>query len=611
MEDLTSTTAYASVGEMFLARVAATPDRDAFYYPELPSEEWQTMKWKEAGARVRAIAGGLMALGIEQEQRVAILSTTRVEWILADIGIMCAGAATTTIYPSNTPEECAFILVDSATRIVIAEDDSQVQKLMEVRDQLGDVFKVITFSGSTSDDGWVITLAALEDLGREYNEDNPDNYTDRIAATRRDHLATLIYTSGTTGTPKGVELLHDCWVYTGEGMEGLNLFDMENERQFLWLPMSHSFGKVLESAVIQMGIPTAVDGRIPKIIENLSIIKPTFMAAAPRIFEKVYNKIVTGAQDAGGVKLRIFRWALEVGSEVSALQQKGGEPGPMLELKRRIADKLVFGKLRELFGGRIKFFISGSAPLSRDMAEFFHAAGILICEGYGLTESSAASVVNTPDFYRFGTVGKPLPGTEIKIAADGEILLRSRGVMRGYRGLDTVNAETLQDGWLLTGDIGELDSDGYLKITDRKKDLIKTSGGKYVAPQALESRLKALCPYLSQVLVHGNTRNFCSALMTLDAESIPKWAEDHGLGGKSIADLSKEKVVLDMVQAAVTTMNNELPSYSTVKKFAVLDREWSVEEAELTPSLKVKRKVIETRHKAVLDGFYSGAIKGL
>ncbi len=611
MEDPTTPARYGTVGEMFLARVAETPDRDAFYYPELPSEEWKTLKWKEVDERVRAISGGLMALGIDHEERVAILSATRVEWILADIGILCAGAATTTIYPSNTPEECAFILVDSETRIVIAEDDSQVDKLIEVRDQIPHVFKVVTLQGSTSDDGWVITLKALEAVGRDYNRQNPTAFTDRIAATRSDHLATLIYTSGTTGMPKGVELLHDCWTYTGEGMEALAMFEMETERQFLWLPMSHSFGKVLEAAVIQMGIPTAVDGRIPKIVENLSIIKPTFMAAAPRIFEKVYNKVVTGAQDSGGVKLRIFRWSLDVGRQVSAIQQKGGIPGPLLELKRRIADRLVFSKLRELFGGRIRFFISGSAPLSRDMAEFFHAAGILICEGYGLTESSAASVVNTPENFRFGTVGKPLPGTEVKIAEDGEILLRSRGVMRGYRGLEQTNAETLQEGWLLTGDIGEVDSDGFLRITDRKKDLIKTSGGKYVAPQALESRLKALCPYLSQVLVHGNTRNFCSALVTLDAESIPKWAEDHGLEGRSLADLSKEPAVIELVQQAVNTLNGEQPSYSTIKRFAVLEREWSIEEGELTPSLKVKRKAVESNNKAVLDGFYSGTIKAI
>ncbi len=611
MEEQNQTTSFKSVGEMYLSRVRETPDRDAFYYPELPSEEWQTLKWKDVDKRVRAIAAGLLYLGIDLEERVAILSTTRVEWILADIAVLCAGAATTTIYPSSTPFECEFIITDSGTRVVIAEDDEQVEKLSEVREHLGTVFKVIVIDGSTSDDGWVITLQALEDMGRQYNQDHPEAFEQRIASIEKHHLATLIYTSGTTGRPKGVELLHDCWIYTGEGLESLALFDPEEERQFLWLPMSHSFGKVLECAVIYMGLPTAIDGRIPKIVENLAIVRPTFMAAAPRIFEKVYNKIVTGAQESGGMKLRIFTWALAVGREVSTLQQRGGEPGPWLELKRRIADRLVFGKLRALFGGRINYFISGSAPLSRDMAEFFHAAGILICEGYGLTESSAASVVNTPEHFKFGTVGRPLPGTEIKIAEDGEILLKSRGVMRGYRGLKEVNDETLLDGWLATGDIGELDEDGFLKITDRKKDLIKTSGGKYVAPQALESRLKALCPYLSQVLVHGNRRNFCTALLTLDAESIPRWAEDNELGGRSIADLSKEKAIIAMVQKAVTTLNGEQPSYSTIKRFAILDREWSVEEGELTPSLKMKRKLIETRNMVLLDSFYVGTIKSM
>ena len=408
-----------------------------------------------------------------------------------------------------------------------------------------------------------------------------------------------------------MELLHDCWVYTAEALEQLNLF-REDDKQFLWLPMSHSFGKVLEVATIRGPVPTAIDGRIPKIVENLAIIRPTFMAAAPRIFEKVYNKVVTSMEEQGGVKLRIFKWALAVGKEVSEIRQKGGEPTGFLEFKRRIADRLVFSKLRDRFGGRIRYFISGSAPLSRDMAEFFHAAGILICEGYGLTESSAASVVNRPNDYRFGTVGKPLPGTEVKIAEDGEILMRSRGIMRGYYKLEQKSAETKDDqGWLYTGDIGEVDGQGFLKITDRKKDLIKTSGGKYVAPQALESRLKALCPYVSQVLVHGNARNFCTALVTLDSESIPGWASDNDLGGRSVEQLSREGAVIAMVQTAVDQMNSELPSYSTVKKFAILPAEWSVETGELTPSLKVKRKVIESNYGEVLDGFYSGALKSI
>jgi long-chain acyl-CoA synthetase len=601
---------YASLAAMFLDRVAMTPDGDAFYYPD-ERETWRTMKWAEVGFRVRRIASGLKSLGIARGDRAAILCATRVDWILGDLGVLCAGGATTTIYPSSTPEECAFVLVDSGSIYCIAENEDQVNKLIEVRDQLPLVRRIIVIDGGSGDDDWVMTLEELEEAGAAYDEANPGAWQADVDAIEPSDLATLIYTSGTTGTPKGVELLHDCWVYTAEGLEQLNLF-REDDKQFLWLPMSHSFGKVLEVATIRGPVPTAIDGRIPKIVENLAIIRPTFMAAAPRIFEKVYNKVVTSMEEAGGVKLRIFKWSMAVGKEVSAVRQKGGEPSGLLEFKRRIADKLVFSKLRDRFGGRIRYFISGSAPLSRDMAEFFHAAGILICEGYGLTESSAASVVNRPNDYRFGTVGKPLPGTELQIAEDGEILMRSRGIMRGYYHLEEKTAETKNaDGWLLTGDIGEIDPDGFLKITDRKKDLIKTSGGKYVAPQALESRLKALCPYVSQVLVHGNARNFCSALVTLDSEAIPGWAVDHELGGRSLEQLSKEPAVVAMVQAAVDTMNSELPSYSTLKKFAVLPAEWSVDSGELTPSLKVKRKVIESNYGDVLEGFYAGALKSL
>ncbi|HJN77569.1 MAG TPA: long-chain fatty acid--CoA ligase [Myxococcota bacterium] len=605
-----STQGFASVAAMLAHRVRESANVDAFYFPDA-NEAWRTMKWADVGERVRSIASGLKALGVKPEQRCAILCTTRIDWILCDLGILSAGAATTTIYPSNTPEECAFIINDSGTVLVIAEDDEQVEKLLQKREEMPQVQHVLTLDGTASDDGWVLRMEDVEVRGREYDANDPEDFDRVIDAIEPQHLATLIYTSGTTGTPKGVELLHDCWVYTGEALKQMDLFQ-EDEKQFLWLPMSHSFGKVLEVAIIAGPIPTAIDGRIPRIIDNLAIVRPTFMAAAPRIFEKVYNKVVTGAEDAGGAKLRIFRWALAVGKEVSAIQQKGGEPGPWLEFKRRIADRLVFSKLRERFGGRIRYFISGSAPLSRDMAEFFHAAGILICEGYGLTESSAASVVNRPDEFRFGTVGKGVGGTEIKIADDGEILLRSRGIMRGYYGLAEKTAETLtDDGWLLTGDIGEIDPDGFLKITDRKKDLIKTSGGKYVAPQALESKLKALCPYLGNVLVHGNTRNFCSALVTLDAESIPGWAEDNDLGGRPVAQLSKEPKVIALVQKAVDKLNAGLARYETIKKFAILEADWTIETGELTPSLKVKRKVIESRFGEVLDGFYTGTIKSV
>ena len=604
-----ATDSFRSLAAMFVHRVRATPDADAFYAPDAEGG-WDTLTWTDVETRVRAIAAGLRSLGITSEQRVAILCTTRVEWLLCDLGVLCAGGATTTIYPSNTPEECAFILTDSGSVAVFCEDDAQVAKLVAKRDELPHVTHVINLDGRAGHDGWVLTLDDLEERGRAYNEAEPTALDAVIDSVQPDHLATLIYTSGTTGRPKGVELTHDCWVYTGEAMDSVG-FLTPSDKQYLWLPMSHSFGKVLEVAIIKIGIPTAIDGRIPNIIDNLAVIRPTFMAAAPRIFEKVYNKVVSQAQSGPAYKLKIFRWALGVGREVSQLRQRGAEPGPGLAFNLKIADRLVFSKLRARFGGRIRFFISGSAPLSQEMAEFFHAAGLLILEGYGLTESSAASFVNLPDAFGFGTVGQPLPGTEIKIAEeDGEILLRSRGIMRGYHNLPDVTAETLDpEGWLLTGDIGEMDGKNRLRITDRKKDLIKTSGGKYVAPQHLEGKLKALNPIISQVLVHGNRRNFCTALVTLDEEAATAWAIDAGLGGRSYEGLTTEEALRAHIQESVDKLNTGLARYETIKKFAVLPADFTVETGELTPSLKVKRKVVEAKYRDVLDGFYEGALR--
>jgi len=594
---------------MFFQRVNESPDTLAFQYPK-GENGWSRMTWKETGDRVRTIACGLLSLGLELEQRVAILCTTRLEWVLADLGLMSAGGACTTIYPSNTSEECEYIINDSETRFVFAEDDAQVEKLAAVKDQLGTVKHVINMTGKASHGGWVITLADLEALGKKFEAENPGKFDEVLASVSKNHLATLIYTSGTTGRPKGVELIHDCWIFEAEALKALNIIRAD-DHQYLWLPLSHSFGKVLLSCQLSIGFSTTIDGRIPKLVDNLGVVRPTFMAAAPRIFEKVYNKVVVGASEKGGATWKIFGWAVGVGRKVSKLKQQRKEPSGLLALQYRIADKLVFSKLKARFGGRVRFFISGSAPLSLEMAEFFHAAGILILEGYGLTESSAASFVNVPDDFVFGTVGKPVPGVEVKIAeADGEILIRGRGIMRGYHNLAEVTAETLNDDrWLLTGDIGELLPSGHLKITDRKKDLIKTSGGKYVAPQKLEGTLKSLCPYLNQVLVHGNARNFCSALVTLDEEGIQSWAAEHGLGGKSIKDIAKDEQVVAMVQAAVDNLNKDLASYETIKKFAILPEDFTVENGLLTASLKVKRKVVETKYKDVLDGFYAGALK--
>jgi len=570
-----------TVSEMFLGRVRRSADREALRYPV--ADGWQSLTWAQAGERATRLAAGLVALGVEPQQRVGIASSTRYEWILADLAIMCAAAATTTVYPTTVADDVAFILSDSGCRVLFAEDADQVQKVRERRAELPELGRVVTFDpdAGTSDDGWVLSLQALEDLGATLLAEQPQVVEERVASTTGDSLATVIYTSGTTGRPKGVRLLHRSWTYEGAAVEALGILT-EDDLQYLWLPMAHSFGKVLLSAQLAIGFPTAVDGRVDKIIENLAVVQPTFMGAAPRIFDA----------------------AFAVGRRVKALELEG-KPVPLpLRAAYAVADRLVFGKIRVRFGGRVRFFISGAAALNRDVAEWFHVAGILILEGYGLTETSAGSAVNLPDDYRFGTVGTVFPGTEARIADDGEVLLRGPGVMEGYHNNPDATAEALVDGWFHTGDIGELDGT-RLRITDRKKDLFKTSGGKYVAPTSIESQLKALCPYVSQVVVHGNERNFVVALVTLDEEAITGWAEDNGLGGKSYREIVTSPAADAMVGDHVRQLNERLNRWESIKKWIVLDHDLTVDSGELTPSMKVKRKVVERNYARELDQLYT------
>ncbi|HEY6738884.1 MAG TPA: long-chain fatty acid--CoA ligase, partial [Actinopolymorphaceae bacterium] len=480
-------------------------------------------------------------------------------------------------------------------------------KIASNRDQLSDLVAVVTFDGTPDPDAPVpvLSLAELEKRGSEHLAAHPDAIEQAMAAIGPDSLATLIYTSGTTGKPKGVRLVHDCWTYEGACIDAVNLLTPEHF-QFLWLPLSHSFGKVLLSAQLQIGFSTAVDGRVDKIIDNLGVVKPVWMCAAPRIFEKAYSRIVTGIEQEGGIKARLFDWAFGVGKQVSRLRQEGKEPTGLLALQHKLADTLVFSKIRERFGGNLKFMVSGSAGLNKDIAEWFHAAGMLILEGYGLTETSAATCVNLPGIFRFGTVGPPFPGTELRIADDGEVLVKGPGVMRGYHNRPEQTTEVLdEDGWFRTGDIGELTDEGLLRITDRKKDLFKTSGGKYVAPSVIESMFKSICPYASQIVVHGENRKFVSALITLDPDAVASWSEHEGVTGRSYAELVSSDYARQRVQAAIDELNAKLNRWETIKKFVILDHDLSVEDGDMTPSLKVKRRAVEARYADVLEALYA------
>jgi long-chain acyl-CoA synthetase len=591
-----------SVGRMFFDRVETTPDLEAYRYPA--GDGWESVTWAETGEHVTKLAAGLIALGVEPEQRVAIAANTRYEWILADLAIMSAGAATTTVYPTTVSDDVAFIIGDSDSRVVFAEDDVQIEKLRNQRELLPSVTKVVTFDG-TADGDWVISWSDLEELGAALLDEQPDAVSQRVEDSTPDHLATLIYTSGTTGRPKGVRLCHASWTYEGVGVEATGLLTID-DLQYLWLPLSHSFGKVLLTTQLAIGFPTAVDGRVDKIIDNLAVIRPTFMGAAPRIFEKAHARIVTMTADEGGVKKKIFDQAFKVGLEVSR-RRLAGEPIPLLlAAQHKVFDTLVFSKIRHRFGGNLRFFVSGAAALNRDIAEWFHAAGILILEGYGLTETAAGTCVNRPTLYKFGTVGLSFDETLIRIADDGEVLIKGPGVMEGYHNnAEATAAAFADDGWLRTGDIGELDSDGYLKITDRKKDLFKTSGGKYIAPQIIEGQFKAVAPHASQFVVHGNERNFVTALVTLDADSIVGWAEQNNLSGKSYAEVVTSDAARELVQGYVDELNTRLNRWETIKKFVILERDLTIEDGEITPSMKLKRKVIEEHYKTELDDLYT------
>lgn len=589
-----------TVGRMFLNRVESSRDREAYRYPE--GDTWRSVTWGEAADHVVKLSAGLVALGVQPEQRVAIDSGTRYEWVLADLAIISAGAATTTVYPSSLPDDIAFIVGDSDSHVVFAEDDEQVAKLRERRADLPALSKVVTFDGTTDGD-WVINLSDLESLGVALLAEHPDVVMERIDQTGPDGLATLIYTSGTTGRPKGVRLRHSCWTYEGAAVDALGILSVDDV-QFLWLPLAHSFGKVLLTAQLAIGFPTAIDGRVDKIIENLAVVRPTFMGAAPRIFEKAHGRITRMAAAEGGAKKKIFDRAFAVGAEVSRRRLAGEKVPRHLVAQHKIFDRLVFAKIRDRFGGRVRFFVSGAAALNHEVAEWFHAADILILEGYGLTETSAGSCLNLPSHHKFGTVGPPLPGTEVKVADDGEILIKGPGVMDAYHNEQGAARNSVEEGWFRTGDMGEVDSDGFLRITDRKKDLFKTSGGKYIAPQIIELRFKALCPYVSQFVVHGNQRNFCSAIVTLDPDAIHEWAAQHGLGGSSYAEIACSDAARDMVQGYVDKLNDSLNRWETIKRFFVLDHDLSVEQGEITPSMKVKRKVVESRYQTELDALY-------
>ncbi len=561
---------------------------------------WADVSWVEMARRARDISDGLAAMGIRPGDRVAVIGETQLEWILADLGILGAGAITVTIYQSNLPHECAYILQNSGAKLIFCDTDAQVNKIREVRGQLPELQGLIRARGAAAD-GFERTLSELEALGAAWRKDNPDAHAERVARLGNDDPASFIYTSGTTGNPKGVVLTHGNWVYEAYAVEEIKLIGPD-DMVLMFLPMAHSFAKVIEAVWFATGCTVAFVESLEKIVENAGEARPTVVPSVPRIFEKAFNAVVTKGLATPGIKGKLFHLALESFEEYAAAREQGK---PYSSFGLLIGKKLVFPKLSqalsERFGGRIRLFVSGGAPLSTKIAYFFDLLGISILEGYGLTETAAGTFVNRPGKNRIGTVGPPVPGTEVRIAEDGEILVKGPCVMKGYYGDEAATAEVLKDGWLATGDIGMVDEAGCLKITDRKKDIIVTAGGKNVAPQNLENDLKT-DPLVSQVMVHGDRRKFLSALLTLNEDNLRAWASENGV--PSGPGLRKDPRLRARLQRSIDTLNAKQASYSTIKKWEILDQDFSQATGELTPTLKVRRKVVTEKHRALLDSFY-------
>ncbi len=568
--------------DVFEATVASRTNRTAT--KQKRDGRWVDTTWTELAQRVRDVSDALASLGVVKGDRVSIIGETTTEWILADLGIMGAAAITVPIYQSNRPADCQYILADAGAKFVFCDSDAQVAKIREVRDQLPALQGVIRFTGEPRD-AFERTLADLERAGAAWRTGHPGAPAARLASR-----------------PKGVVLTHANWIYEAEASAATKLTGPD-DITLCFLPMAHSFAKVIEAAWLKVGGTAAFVESLEKIVDNAAEVRPTVMPSVPRIFEKAYNAAVSKGLATPGVKGTLFKLALEGLDAYVAARDKGLPNGGGLRLF--LGKTLVFPKLGAMlaqrFGGRMRLFISGGAPLSTKIAWFFQMAGLEIVEGYGLTETSAGTFVNRPGNNKIGTVGPPMPGTEVRIAEDGEILIRGPGVMKEYYQNPAATAEVLKDGWLYTGDIGELDSEGALKITDRKKDIIVTAGGKNVAPQNLENDLKTE-PLISQVMVHGDKRKFLSALITLNEENVKKWAEENGV--KPAGPLHEDPRLRARVQAAVDALNAKQASYSTIKKFAILPKDFTQEAGELTPTLKVKRKFCTQKYKDLLDAFY-------
>jgi long-chain acyl-CoA synthetase len=565
---------------------------------------WQDIGWEEWGRSVRNFAMGLRALGLKERDRVALLSENRPEWTYADLAVLSANAVDAPIYATNIPEQVEHIVRDSGSRFIVVSTESQLAKVLEVRSRVPDLEKVILMDPETEHPGdGILTFAAVQALGEAKGDSAA--FEKGLERGRPEDLATLLYTSGTTGAPKGVMLTHGNFLANVRG--ALEILPIrESDLALSFLPLSHSFERLAGYYTVMAGGGTiAFAEGIDKVPENIQEIRPTVMCSVPRLYEKMHTRVLTMAETGPGLKRKLFYWSLNVGSEVSKRITSKKDLPAVLRLRHKVADRLVFEKLRARMGGRLRFFISGGAPLSREIAEFFHAAGILILEGYGLTETSPVISANRPEGYKLGSVGQPLPNLEVRIAPDGEILVKGPSVMKGYYNRPEDTREVLsEDGWFATGDIGYLDQDNFLYITDRKKDIIVTAGGKSIAPQNIENLLK-LNRFIEQVCIIGDRRKYLTALICPSFPELEAYARQNGIPAESRERLLEEPRIRRLFEEAVEEVNAQLARYESIKRFEILHVEFSQETGELTPTLKVKRKVVGTKYKEQIDRMYA------
>jgi long-chain acyl-CoA synthetase len=577
----------ASAAERFAEQIAARYQHDG---------EWQEISYAEAGQAIEEIALGLVDLGIEPGDRICILANTRIEWILASYGISAAGAIVVPVYPTNSPGECKWVAGDSGARAVFCEDAEQRQKFESIREELPDLEHVI----GIEPEGGELSLQELRQRGSARDRAELGERQDQIAP---DDAYTIVYTSGTTGPPKGTVLTHGNAMSVCRAVEEL-AFVSPDETTYLYLPLAHVFALTVQLASFDEGTTIVFTaGDTKQILQEIIQTKPTYLPSVPRIFEKLFGAAMKMQEQASDEEKEQFRQAIKLGVEVRRRRQHGEDVPADMEQAFSQADEQIFTRVRELFGGQVRQAVTGAAPIAAEILEFFYAAGIPVLEGWGMTETTAIGTVNTLDEFKFGTVGKPVPGVEIRIAEeDGEILVRGPNVFKEYWRNPEATAETLIDGWLHTGDLGSVDDQGFLTITGRKKDIIITAGGKNLTPSNIENDLKQ-SPFISQAVMYGDRKPYPVALITLDPEEILPWAQERGLP-EDLGELSQEEQVQELVQKELDRANANYAQVEQVKKFKVLDHDLSTETGELTPTLKVKRNVVYERYADVFEGLY-------